>query len=89
MEALAMSVPVICLDICGFHDVIDDRSGVRIDPGSFELAAAACASALQRLSTDVALRRTLSTGAVSRVEDVSWTIKAARMNDVYLRALGR
>ncbi len=83
-EAMRHGLPVITAARGGPNWIIDDRSGIRIsvtDPLRFP---ADIASAVRRLTRDVALRQSLGQGARARVSQQGlWRNKAARMVALY------
>jgi glycosyltransferase involved in cell wall biosynthesis len=89
MEALAAGVPVVCLDVCGQGDIVDDSCGVKIAPTSVSLVVEEGVRTLHTLATHPDHRAALGRGALVRLESLGWPIKAARMNHVYLQAIGR
>lgn len=89
MEALAMGVPVVCLDLCGQGDIVDDSCGIKIAPTSVRASVDACASALLALAGDPRELARLSAGAARRSRTYDWAAKASAMNAVYRGALGR
>lgn len=89
MEALAVGVPVVCLDVCGQGDLVDSTCGIKIPLTSPDKVIASAADGLRSLASDPARLATLKGGCLRRIAACSWEEKAARMNDVYLKALGR
>ena len=87
LEALSLGVPVICLDLCGFADVVTAECGIKIPvftPGQIEQDLAA---AIRRLDSNEQERRRLARGALERIKDFSWEKKAAVVNSIYERAI--
>ena len=83
LEALAARKPVICLDHCGFSDVVDETCGIKIPVGKPEDVIRSFAEALHRLQ-DASLRKQLSDGAGKRAAEYAWTKKQAVINRLYL-----
>jgi glycosyltransferase involved in cell wall biosynthesis len=87
VEALGMGMPVICLDHCGFSDVVTDQSGFKIPVTNPKLAVKEMALALMKLSRDEALRQSLAMGALTRAKEFSWDKKIETLENIYLDKL--
>jgi len=87
VEALAMGVPVVCLDICGQGDLVDSTCGIRIPPTSTDKVIAGATDGLRSLANDPARLATLRGGCLRRIAACSWEEKVARMNGVYADAM--
>ncbi|MBI2372701.1 MAG: glycosyltransferase [Deltaproteobacteria bacterium] len=89
LEALALGVPVVALDHCGFKDVLTPKCGILVRVSSKVQIERDLASALTRLFHDEGLRQALALGALERVEAYSWEEKARRVCELYERAVTR
>lgn len=87
VEALALGLPIICLDHCGFASVVDDTCGVKVPVTTPAKVIAGLAEAIHRLACDEELRNKLATGAVRRVRDFSWEKKIETVNWIYHQKL--
>lgn len=67
VEAMALGTPVIAAAEGGPLEILDDESGILVEPGRPDLLAAA----MQRLIDDAALRERLARGASKRAERFS------------------
>jgi colanic acid/amylovoran biosynthesis glycosyltransferase len=66
MEAMALGTPVIASDLSGVSElIIDDETGLLVPPGN----PTAIADAVERITTDHAMRRRLVCAGRHRVED--------------------
>lgn len=84
LEAMAMGLPIICLDHQGAAIMIADGCGLRVQTGSYGATIKALADALTHLSNDPELRRQLGENARRRAdEEFSWTKKIARTMRIY------
>lgn len=83
IEALAMGLPIICLDHCGFAGVVDDTCGIKVPLRTPAAAVAGLAAGIARLAEDEALRFELAQGAVRRAQDFSWERKAEAVDRIY------
>ncbi len=82
LEALAAGKPVICLDICGFSDVVDDTCGIKIPIGSPTQVIDGFVNSLNLLR-DEKLRRRLSEGAKKRAAEYTWERKQTVLDELY------
>jgi glycosyltransferase involved in cell wall biosynthesis len=81
LEAMAAGVPVVAVRSGGTPEmIVDDESGILVEPGSAE----ACATAIERLLIDDGARRRLSTRALARCRtDFSMERFAGQIGAVY------
>lgn len=82
LEALSAGKPVVCLDHCGFADVVDETCGIKVPVGTPSEVIAGFAAALVRLRDD-ALRAKLSAGARQRAAAYAWSRKRAALERIY------
>jgi glycosyltransferase involved in cell wall biosynthesis len=87
MEALAVGVPIVCLDICGQGDVVDESCGVKIRAHSVHQVVEDTSEALQALAADPERRSALSRGARQRLRQLNWSVKLEQMDRVYSTAI--
>jgi glycosyltransferase involved in cell wall biosynthesis len=87
MEALALGLPVICPDHCGFADVVTDHCGIKVAVRGRRQLETDLAQAIIRLAGDEDLRQRLARGALARVKDYSWERKALQLDQIYRKAL--
>lgn len=83
LEALASGKPVVCIDHCGFSDVINDSCGIKIQINDTESMVQSFADAFSRLSVDAAFLNRLSEGAKRRAAEYAWSRKRAVLNEIY------
>jgi glycosyltransferase involved in cell wall biosynthesis len=89
VEALALGLPIVCLDHCGFGGVVDETCGIKVAVTRPGETVGGLAEALKRLGMDEGLRHMLAQGAVQRAQDFSWENKADTLNRIYRRVLPR
>lgn len=82
LEALFAGLPVVCLDHCGFSDVVDETCGIKVPVGRPKEVVAGFAAALARLR-DETLRERLSDGARKRAAAYAWSKKQAVIEKLY------
>jgi len=84
LEALGCGVPVVCLDHCGFADVVDESCGIKVPVGSVKRVIAGFADAIEKMM-DERHRRRCGAGAVLKAREYLWETKAARLNETVRR----
>lgn len=83
IEALALGLPIICLDHCGFSHVVNDSCGIKVPVTTPTEVVKGIAAAVERLAGDEELRQRLAKGALIRARDFSWERKAEELNRIY------
>jgi glycosyltransferase involved in cell wall biosynthesis len=83
VEALALGLPIICLDHCGFAEVVDESCGIKIPVTTPIDVAAAMARVIEHLARDEEKRRTLARGALQRARRFTWEEKARVVDQIY------
>jgi glycosyltransferase involved in cell wall biosynthesis len=87
VEAVSLGLPVVCLDHCGFADLVTDECGIKVYPGSAGQIVSDLSDALRTLYRDEALRRRLAQGAIRRSRDYSWQAKMESLDEIYRMAI--
>jgi glycosyltransferase involved in cell wall biosynthesis len=87
LEALAASVPVICLDHQGMHDIVTEDAGIRIPVTTPAEVVTRLRATLEHLAADVEAWYRLSDGARRRASDYLWARQGERMRAVYRKVL--
>ncbi|MBN2320693.1 MAG: glycosyltransferase family 4 protein [Acidobacteria bacterium] len=88
MQSLSTGLPVVCLDHCGFGDIIDDTCGIKIpvsNPGS---VVAGFSRALETVTRNPQLVERLSRGAMQCAQQFSWANTVSAISGVYEKAAG-
>ncbi len=83
MEALTFGVPVVCHDIYGMGDVIDESCGVKISVIDSNTSIRKFSEILIELSNNKDLLLRLSIGAKKRSELFTWEKNAKIINNIY------
>lgn len=86
LEAIKNNLPIVCFDICGHGEVVDDSIGIKIPTSDPEQSATSFASALNRLKENPSLRLTLSSNCYAKQQQCSWDTKAISMTRIYSQA---
>jgi glycosyltransferase involved in cell wall biosynthesis len=83
LEALSLGVPIICLDHCGFADVVDETCGIKVSMRNPAQVVLEIASGIKYLYHHEEIRQKLAKGAFLKAEDYNWEDKARQLNDIY------
>ena len=82
MEAIKNGKPVVCLDHCGFSDVVDESCGIKIPVGRPKEVIEGFTKAIRRLENRE-LRERLSRGAFEKSKQYLWSEKSKVLRGVY------
>lgn len=84
IEALSQGLPVVCLDHCGFSDVITSACGIKIPVTDMNGVVQGMADAIALIANDEELRRRMAAAALVRAADYGWDNKARQLTAIYL-----
>jgi glycosyltransferase involved in cell wall biosynthesis len=87
LEAIALGLPVICLNHCGFSHVINESCGIKIPVTTPENISIGFKTAIEKLYENEVLRQQLSQGAFLRAKSFLWEGKINKLNQVYTHLL--
>ena len=82
-EALSNGLPVICHDIFGQGDIINESCGIKIKMETPKKSISGFSKAILKLYNERDFLERLSEGAYSRVIEISWNSKAKFMFELY------
>lgn len=83
VEALALGLPIVCLDHCGFAHAVDESCGIKVPLTTPAEVVAGLAAALGALMADEARRQQLARGALVRAQAFAWEHKVQALNRIY------
>lgn len=89
IEALALGLPIVCLDHCGFADVINEYCGIKVPVTKYNQVVKGLAKALESLADDEILRQKLAKGALARAQMYSWENKIDMLCHIYSKRLNK
>lgn len=89
VEALALGLPIICLDHCGFADVVNEHCGVKIPVTTLGEVVVAMARAIEQLARDEDKWQELAQGALLRARDFAWENKVWAVDRIYQAKVAR
>jgi glycosyltransferase involved in cell wall biosynthesis len=87
IEALALGLPVICLDHCGFADVVTPECGIKVPVRRPRQVIRDLAAAIAHLWHDEQGRQQLAEGSLRQVAAFSWEKKGEAVNALYAEAV--
>lgn len=87
LEAIALGLPVVCLNHCGFSHVINESCGIKIPVTTPENISIGFKTAIEKLYENEVLRQQLSQGAFLRAKSFLWEGKINKLNQVYTHLL--
>lgn len=87
IEALALGLPIICLDHCGFAGVVDDSCGIKVPVTTPAESITGFTRAIAQLAGDESQRVQLAAGAIQRARDFSWENKIKVLNAIYQKKI--
>lgn len=83
LESIANGLPVVCFDVCGQAEAVNESVGRKIPLSNPEQSVKAFTSILKELYYNKALLQVLVDGCEKRREDLSWNNKVAKMIGLY------
>lgn len=87
-DALSSGLPVICMDIPGSAEIINDDCGIKIKPIDPEQTVSELAAALMKLVGDPDLRKKMGEAGRKRVQEhYTWEKKGEFIRQVYEKVL--
>ncbi len=89
VEAISLGLPIVCLDHCGFADLVTEECGIKIPIQSVRRIESDIAAALKALYLDEKMRYQLAQGAIARSKHYSWQNKMIALDEIYKLAINR
>jgi glycosyltransferase EpsD len=83
MEAMACGMPVVCSNIRGNTDLIDEKGGVLFEPTDID----ACRSALEKVIENEELRKSMEEWNAEQVKRYDCSVVNAQIKQIYENAL--
>lgn len=87
LEAISNKLPVLCFDICGQGDSIDETVGIKISLSNPLQSIKYFSSKIEYLYNNRDILLQLSNNCVNRQRELSWDNKAKTMVGVYKKAI--
>ncbi len=89
LEAIGNGLPIVCFDVCGHGDSVNDKIGIKIPLSNPEQSVKDFANAIYLLKKDRTLLKQMSENCKQRQEELSWDNKALQMVELYNKILNR
>ena len=83
LEAIGNNLPVVCFDVCGQGDSVNELVGCKITLSTPAQSVKDFAKVLNGLETNRELLKQLSLNCRKRQEELSWDNKAKQMLELY------
>jgi glycosyltransferase involved in cell wall biosynthesis len=87
LEAISNNLPVLCFDICGQGDSIDERVGIKISLSNPTQSISDFSSKIKYLYNNRDILLQFSDNCIYRQRELSWDNKAKIMVDLYEKAI--
>lgn len=85
-EAFATGVPSLVLDHCGMHDIVSDKSGIKIKAGGYNQIVNDIADALNRVIEDRTLLKDMAECVIAERDEFSWERRREKFEEIYALA---
>lgn len=83
-EAMSLGLPIICLDVAGPGEIVNEQCGIKIKPVNPEQTIHDLSVAILKLASDPDLRRKMGVNGMKRVEvHFTWDKKGAYIHKIY------
>lgn len=83
-EAMSLGLPIICLDVAGPGEIVNEQCGIKIRPINLEQTIHDLSAAIIKLSSDPVLRRKMGAEGLKRVrEHFNWDKKSEFIKEIY------
>jgi glycosyltransferase involved in cell wall biosynthesis len=82
-EAMAYAVPTLCLDHCGMHDTIKEKSGIKIPVSSFNRVISNVSLQLKRISEHPEILQEMAESLIEDRAEYSWESRMAKFEKLY------
>jgi glycosyltransferase involved in cell wall biosynthesis len=89
LEAIANSLPVLCFDVCGHGEVINDAVGRKVPALSPAKSVELFSKNIRELFYDRNKLDEMSGNCLARMEELSWAAKADQMVATYSQVISR
>jgi len=87
LEAVRNSLPIVCFDICGHGEVVDESIGIKLPPSTPERSADGFTKALDRLKDNPQLRMRLAANCRQKQKQCAWDAKVRKLVGIYSESI--
>lgn len=82
-EAMSVNVPTMSLDICGMHDTICDKCGIKIPLNNYKQVVSDFAKNISNFCNNISSLKTLSEGTHKCAQKYTWDKRIVFFNRMY------
>ena len=83
LEGLALGLPVVCPDHCGFSDAVTDACGIKVPPTDLETLVSGFSRAIREIEANEPRRKQMSSAASERARDYTWDKRKGQLDRIY------
>lgn len=83
LEAISNNLPIVCFDICGHGEVVDNSIGIKIPLSNPIVSASQFVEALDMLKSRPDIRKDLANNCHNKQLQCSWQKKATKIVEIY------
>lgn len=87
LEAIGNNLPVLCFDVCGQGDAVNDQVGMKIPLSNPQQSVKDFAEKISYLYNNKDILKELSRNCKQRQKELSWDNKAKQMVELYQKAM--
>lgn len=87
LEAIGNNLPVVCFDVCGQGDSVNEKVGIKITLSNPQQSVEEFAKEIAYLYENPAMLQQLAGGCKERQKELSWESKALQMVELYKKCL--
>lgn len=87
LEAIGNSLPIVCFDVCGQGDSVNEKVGIKIPLSNPQKSVDDFAKEIAYLYENPAMLQQLAGGCKERQKELSWESKALQMVELYKKCL--
>lgn len=87
LEAIGNSLPIVCFDVCGQGDSVNEKVGIKIPLSNPQKSVDDFAKEIAYLYENPAILQQLAEGCKVRQKELSWESKALQMVELYKKCL--
>ena len=85
-EAFTAGVPSLVLDHCGMHDIVSEKSGIKIKAGSYNQIVKDIAMALNGIVQNRSILKEMAENVMIERDEYSWEKRKEKFEELYILA---
>jgi glycosyltransferase involved in cell wall biosynthesis len=83
LESLSLGLPIVCIDHCGFADIVDNSCGIKVPIDNSIVMRKNFASSIEYLHNNESHRLKLANGAILKSKEYLWSDKITFLHSIY------